>query len=467
VPEPVPTARPPIDPEPPDPALASVRALVAAASAPLAVFDAAGECLVANPAFVAHAARHRDGAPANGPASNEVRTAFTPDGARTWKLASVVEAPAAPRAFDFIDVVANALPIMFNAKDTRSRYLFMNRYQAELYGVTPREAVGRTAADLLGADYGGYTGAIDADVLRRGRATPFYEESYAGVDGRVRHWLTSKVPLVAGTTTWGVATVAVDITERKELEARLLQAKEAAEAGSQAKSRFLASMSHELRTPLNAVIGFAEIMKEEALGPLGAPEYNEYATLILRSGLSLLDLITNLLDFARADAGALALSIGDVEVTRLLRSVAAGTRDELAAATGKAQANVEVAPYAGMIGIRADEHRLRQLLRALVGNALKFTPPEGQVRIAVQASPGGGVEVTVVDTGIGMSPEELARVFEPFWQADGRVGRTRDGAGIGLKLARHLALLHGGSLTLESGPGQGTRAVLTLPHAPP
>jgi signal transduction histidine kinase len=304
-------------------------------------------------------------------------------------------------------------------------------------------------------------------VLRGGRATPFYEESYAGVDGRVRHWLTSKVPLVAGTTTWGVATVAVDITERKELEARLLQAKEAAEAGSQAKSRFLASMSHELRTPLNAVIGFAEIMKEEALGPLGAPEYTEYATLILRSGLSLLDLITNLLDFARADAGALALSIGDVEVVRLLRSAAAGTRDEMAAATGKAQASVEVAPYAGQIGIRADEHRLRQLLRALVGNALKFTPPEGQVHIGVQVPAGGGVEVTVTDNGIGMSPEELERVFEPFWQADSRVGRTRDGAGIGLKLARHLALLHGGSLTLDSGKGQGTRAVLTLPQAPP
>ncbi len=460
----VPTARTQIAAASPDPALASVRALVAAASGPLAVFDAAGECLVANAAFVAHAARHREG----GATSGEVRTPFTPDGTRSWKLASVVEpATAAPRGFDFIDVVANALPIMFNAKDTRSRYLFMNRYQAELYGITPREAVGRTAADLLGPEYGGYTSAIDADVLNGGRATPFYEEAYAGVDGRVRQWLTSKVPLVAGGTVWGVATVAVDITERKELEQRLREAKEQAESGSRAKSRFLASMSHELRTPLNAVIGFAEIMKEEALGPLGAPEYNEYATLILRSGLSLLDLITNLLDFARADAGSLTLSIGDVEVMRLLRSVAAGTREEVAAATAKAQPSVEIEPYAGLIGIRADEHRLRQLLRALVSNALKFTAPEGQVRIGVRTQPGGGVQVTVADNGVGMSPDELEHAFEPFWQADSRSARARDGAGIGLKLARQLAVLHGGMLTLESAKGQGTRATLTLPHAPP
>lgn len=288
-----------------DPALAAVRALVAAAPGPLAVFDATGECLVANPAFVAHAA-------AEG-ARGEVRTPFRPDGTRVWTLASV-------------------------SKDA-----------------------------------------------------------------------------------------------------------------ARGQSQFLVGMGHELRTPLNAVIGFAEILKEEALGPLGAPEYHEYATLILRSGLSLLDLIATMLDVARADAGALALSLGNVEVTRLLRSVAAGTRDEMAAATGKAQASVEVGPCVGTIGIRADEHRLRQLLRAVVGRALKVTPPDGQVRIAVQAPPGGGVQVVVTDTGIGLAPEAM----------------ERGGAAIGLKLARRLAELHGGSLTLEGGKGQGTRAVLTLPQAPP
>jgi PAS domain S-box-containing protein len=460
----VPTSRPTESAEPADPALAAVRGVVGAASAPMAVFDAAGECLVANPSFVLHAARYAEGAAA----AVERRTSFSPDGHRTWKLATVAEEQAPPRAVDFIDVVANALPIMFSAKDTRSRYLFMNRYQADLYGVSPRAAVGRTAADMLGETYGRYTGGIDAEVLRTGRATPFYEEAYAGVDGRVRNWLTSKVPLAgAAGTVWGVATVAVDITERKQLEERLREAKEQAEAGSRAKSRFLANMSHELRTPLNAVIGFAEIMKEELFGPLGAPEYLEYSGLILRSGHALLELITNLLDYARAEAGALPLSVGDLEVLRLLRSVALGVREEAEAAGNALLAAVEVEPQGGTIAIRGDEQRLRQLLRALIGNALKFTPPGGRVTVRAQALPEGGAEVVVADSGIGMSPADLEQAFEPFWQADSRHGRAREGAGIGLKLARQLAVLHGGSLTLESMKGQGTRAILRLPAAPP
>ena len=322
----IPTSRPDAPAPVSDPALATVRALVDAASAPMAVFDAGGECLVANRAFVLAAAHYR-GSDAKAPA--ERRTDFSPDGARTWTLATMPDRPAARPAVDFIDTVANALPVIFNAKDTQSRYLFMNRYQAALYGVVPAEAVGKTAADLLGETYGNYTRGIDAEVIRTGQATPFFEERFAGVDGVQRNWLTGKVPL-AGTSgeVWGVATVAIDITERMQLEEKLREAKEQAEVGSRAKSRFLATMSHELRTPLNAVIGFAELMHEEAMGPLGSPEYKEFAGLILRSGMNLLDMISNLLDFARAEAGSLELSIVDVELGRLLRSLIARAREQ-------------------------------------------------------------------------------------------------------------------------------------------
>ena len=456
----IPTARPPATEETADPSLRAVRAMVGAAAMPMAVFDAHGDCLVANPAFVLHAARAGEAA--------ETRATFSPDGARAWTLATVAESAGAPRTDDVIDVVANALPIMFSAKDTRSRYLFMNRYQADLYGVTQRSAIGRTAADLLGDMYGTYTSGIDAEVIRTGRATPFYEETYAGADGQVRQWMTSKVPLRgADGTVWGVATVAVDITERKRLELRMREARDEAEAGSRAKSRFLANMSHELRTPLNAVIGFAEIMKEELFGPLGAPEYTEYAGLILRSGHALLDLITNLLDYARAEAGTLPLNVRDVELMRLLRGVAVGVRDEAAMATTAALPEVDIEPLEGMLAVRGDEQRLRQLLRALVGNAVKFTPPGGRVTVRAEALADGGAEVVVADSGIGMSPADLDMAFEPFWQADSRLGRAREGAGIGLKLARQLATLHGGTLTLESLKGQGTRVILRLPAAPP
>ena len=456
--------RPPAPLAAADPAVAAVRALVEAATVPLAVFDAAGECLVANPAFVLQTAYY-GGA---GAAAAERRSPFSPDGERRWTLVSIAEEAGQPRAAELIDVVANALPVMFNAKDAHGRYLFMNRFQAEMYGTTPQLAVGRTVQDFLGEDYGGHACAIDQEVLHSRSPTSFYEETYAGVDGAVRHWLTSKVPLLgARGEAWGIATVAVDITERTQLERRLREAKEQAEAGSRAKSRFLAAMSHELRTPLNAVIGFAEIMHEESLGPLGHPDYRDYAGLILRSGHSLLDLITNLLDYARAEAGSLRLAVGDVELVRLLRSVAARAREAAAATTSAPLARLEVASAPSTVVLRGDEQRLRQVMRALIGNALKFTPASGEVRVSATPLPEGGAEVVVADTGIGMTPAGLEQAFEPFWQADTGLGRVREGAGIGLKLARQLTDLHGGTLVLQSLQGQGTRATLRLPPSPP
>ena len=302
-------------------------------------------------------------------------------------------------------------------------------------------------------------------MIRTRRASAFFEESYAGVDQVPRHWLTSKVPLLgADGAVYGVATVAIDITERKLLEERLREARDQAEAGSRAKSRFLAAMSHELRTPLNAVIGFAELMEQEALGPLGQRDYVDYAGHILRSGMHLLQMITNLLDFARVEAGTLELAVGDVEMVRLVRGVVAAARG--GAVNGERSVELTTDLPAGMLPIRGDEARLRQVLGGLVDNAIKFTAPGGHVRVAL-AERDGGAEVLVTDSGIGMSPEELEHVFEPFWQADSGLGRLRGGAGIGLRLARELIALHGGEIVLDSRRGEGTQVTVRLPSCPP
>jgi PAS domain S-box-containing protein len=444
-----------------DSALEAVRALVAAAARPLGVFDADGSCLTANRAFVLRATRHAR-AP-NPPAGTEGRTPFSPDGVRNWTLVSVPEEGAEPAVADFLDTVANALPVMFNAKDTQSRYLFMNRYQAELYGVTTDAAVGRGADDLLGEAYGAYTRAIDAEVISSARATPFFEESYAGIDGVPRHWLTSKVPLAnEDGVVWGVATVSIDITARTELEHGLRLAKQQAEDASRAKAGFLAAMSHELRTPLNAVIGFAEIMHQQVLGPIGTPEYRDYAGHILRSGQHLLSLINDVLDYARIESGSLRLNLVPVEVRGLLR----GTLEILAETAAAGGVTLATDLTEQRITIRADEQRLHQVLLNVVGNAVKFTPAGGRVAVALRPGAAGGAVITVTDSGIGIDEAQIARAFEPFWQADSGLDRVKEGAGIGLPLARQLVALHGGRLELQSRVGEGTRITIEMPDAP-
>jgi PAS domain S-box-containing protein len=446
-----------------DPALEAVRALVSAADLPMGVFDADGECLVANRPFVLHAARYGAGPAREG---SERRTVFSPDGVRQWVIVSPGDSVSQRPVAGFIDAVANALPLMFNAKDTASRYLFMNRYQAALYGTSPEEAVGRTAAELLGPEYGSYTRAIDAEVIRTGRATPFFEESYAAADGTRGDWLTSKVPLTREDgTVWGVATVALDITERKRLQDSLLRAKEEAEAANRAKASFLARMNHEFRTPLNAVIGFGEMLASEMLGPLGDPEYRDYAGHILSSGQHLLGLITDLLDYARIEAGTLALVPREMDAGRMLQGVLAQLGPQAKAAEVALVAELP-GPDARVV-LRADENRLRQVMLAVLGNAIKFSHAGGNVRIQLTAPPESGLLVVVEDSGPGIAPADLDRVFDPFWQADSGLGRRREGVGIGLPLARELVRLHGGKLELQSSLGTGTQVTLLLPPAPP
>ncbi|MBU6499668.1 MAG: PAS domain-containing protein, partial [Rhodospirillales bacterium] len=384
----------------------------------------------------------------------------SPDGRRVWTLVSHAgRASEAPAAAGLLAAAADAVPVLFNAKDAESRYLFMNIHQARLFGVTPDAVLGRTAGDLLGLEFGSYSRGLDVEVLQTGRATQFFEESYPGADGVVRRWLTCKAPLGGeGGPVWGIATMAIDITERTRLEDGLRQAKEQAEAASRAKSGFLAAMSHELRTPLNAVIGFAEIIHQEVLGPVGALEYRDYAGHILRSGQHLLALINDILDYARIESGGLRLNMAPIDV----RAVVRATLEVLGqtAAAGRVTLASDLAEQ--RIVILGDEQRLRQALLNVAGNAVKFTPAGGQVAVALRAAPDGGALITVSDSGIGIAEANMSQVFEPFWQADSGLDRLKAGAGIGLPLARHLVALHGGELHLDSRVGEGTKVTIRL-----
>lgn len=242
----------------------------------------------------------------------------------------------------------------------------------------------------------------------------------------------------------------------------LAAAKEVAETASRAKSDFLATMSHELRTPLNAIIGFADIMQREMLGPIGVAAYRDYAQDILASGNHLLSLISDILDFVKADSGRLQLGKDDVDLSHVARAVFRMLLPQAEAA------GVTLAVEAEADGVVAwgDERWLKQVLINLAGNAVKFTPARGNVTIAVFQRHDGAAEMLVRDTGIGIAPAELPRVVEPFKQVDGSFSRKQEGIGLGLAICDRLIRLHGGTLSLVSALGKGTTATVVLPSGP-
>jgi signal transduction histidine kinase len=243
--------------------------------------------------------------------------------------------------------------------------------------------------------------------------------------------------------------------------ARLYEAERAAraeaEAANRAKSEFLATMSHELRTPLNAIGGYAELMEMGLYGELNA-EQAEAVHRVQRSQRHLLSLINDVLSFARIEAGHVDLSIRRVECDALLAGLEALVAPQIAAKGLVFHA----APARCGLAVLADEERLRQVLLNLLSNAIKFTPPGGTISASADEA-GGRVRVSVRDTGVGIAPEHLERVFDAFVQVGRTLSAPHDGVGLGLAISRDLARAMGGDLIAESTPGAGSAFTLVLP----
>ncbi|MBL8706686.1 MAG: CHASE domain-containing protein [Rhodospirillales bacterium] len=251
------------------------------------------------------------------------------------------------------------------------------------------------------------------------------------------------------------------VTGERRREQELRDAKAAAEAGSASKSRFLAMMSHELRTPLNAIIGFSEVIASQRFGPNAMARYADYAQTIHSSGQQLLELISQLLDMSKIEAGKLELEEEDLCAGDVIE-------DCVTLLSERAQeAGIALTPHLPSPApvIRADRRALRQVLINLVSNAIKFTSRGGRVELGLQVNEDGTVAYRVADTGIGISAEAIARLFQPFQQADASITRKFGGTGLGLAISRALVEAHGGSLTLDSAPDRGTTAWVVLPAA--
>ncbi|HLI13416.1 MAG TPA: ATP-binding protein [Alphaproteobacteria bacterium] len=250
--------------------------------------------------------------------------------------------------------------------------------------------------------------------------------------------------------------------ERTKLEAAnrdLLVSRDLAQAASRAKSEFLANTSHELRTPLNAIIGFSEIMRDQILGPLGNPQYAEYVLHIYESGRNLLALINDILDLSKADAGTLEMHDEHLELADLVAACVARAAAQAARANLALEIDAAGAPKA----VRADEGKLRRILANLLSNAIKFTRPGGRIVVRARLEASGEATLAVEDTGIGMTPSEIATALEPFQQVDSKLARQFGGTGLGLPLTLRLVELHGGRLEIESARGRGTTVFVRLP----
>ncbi|CAK0775318.1 two-component system, sensor histidine kinase [Gammaproteobacteria bacterium] len=281
------------------------------------------------------------------------------------------------------------------------------------------------------------------------------QNDLGNIESDIRHFDSIKVPLRSSEgEIIGLLGISRDVTEARRNEVALRQAKEAAEAANIAKSRFLATMSHEIRTPMNGILGMAQMLLMPSLKDY---ERQDYARTILNSGQLLLTLLNDILDLSKVEAGKVTLESTALNPEQILSEITA-----LFAETARSKSLSLDFMWNGPANQRylGDPIRLRQMLSNLVGNAIKFTP-QGQVRIEAReikrAQQTATLEFSVSDTGIGISKDSQARLFEPFTQADSSTTRRFGGTGLGLSIVRSLAHLMGGEVGCESEPGQGSR----------
>jgi two-component system cell cycle sensor histidine kinase PleC len=248
--------------------------------------------------------------------------------------------------------------------------------------------------------------------------------------------------------------------ELADLAEKYSQERTRAQEANQAKSKFLANMSHELRTPLNAIIGFSEIMGSGMFGVLGSDKYQEYCHDILTSGKYLLEVINDILDMSKIEAGRMKLDLEPLDLSNILA-------ESLRVVSGRAEdkhltldADIE-----STISVVADRRAVKQIFVNLLSNAVKFTPDDGKVTVRGQVL-SDSIVLMIADTGIGIAPDSLRRLGKPFEQVESQLTKTYQGSGLGLAIARSLTNLHGGTMRLRSKLGSGTVVRIKLPREP-
>ncbi|MDZ8086902.1 MAG: PAS domain S-box protein [Nostoc sp. DedQUE12b] len=402
-----------------------------------------------------------------------------------------------------LQTVLDTFPQRVFWKDRQSRFIGCNPAFIRDFQLTADEIIGKTDFELPWAKLAHLYYADDAMVMNTQTPKLGYEEPFEGDNGKQLWLRTNKVPLTNNVgEVIGILVSHEDITERKQAEAQLRQTNEQlANANmelaraTRLKDEFLANMSHELRTPLNAILGMSEGLQESVFGSLNERQAKAIAT-IERSGRHLLELINDILDLSKIESGKLELQLSDVSVRSLCDTSLAFVKQMAL------KKNIRLITHISdnIASIQVDDRRLRQVLINLLSNAVKFTPERGSVTLEVrlegqgsrgaalrlrsvtreQGSKGAGKarEVNsslssssslnlcfhITDTGIGIAPEEISKLFQPFIQLDSSLNRQYSGTGLGLALVQKIITLHGGTVLVSSEVGKGSCFTVRIPY---
>jgi len=357
---------------------------------------------------------------------------------------------------DYVDAVLQCMAESLIVVDDQGQIRTANHAAVQMLGYEMRELIGLRASTIRPSWFS----------AREDKAhVQSSIDTYHGRNGLEIPVLLSSSRLL-GSNLWGGATIwlAQDMTEIKRTQEQLIAARDQAEMASEAKSRFLAAMSHELRTPLNAILGFSQLLDLE-LADEGLDRWSEDIQKIIRSGNHLLALINDVLDLSKVDAGKMQLLDDQFDIVELAREVI--EQFEPAAAANRNHLSLIVAPdLARGAPARGDRRRTLQCLLNLVANACKFTS-DGRVTVHVArqiVDSSARYDLSVEDTGIGIAPDDLKRLFNEFAQVDGSTTRKYGGTGLGLALSRRLARVMGGEITVTSSPGAGSVFTLSIPR---
>lgn len=351
------------------------------------------------------------------------------------------------------DLIADNATDLVTRHDGRGALTYASRASHEVLGVSPARLVNRGLASAMSADSVVRCQDAIAQCLELGAPVSIDVEITHAAAAR---WVEFRCkPLPDGV---GAVAVMRDVTARRWHAIAMRQAREEAESASRAKSAFIATISHELRTPLNAIIGFSEMLHRELYAEAGDSRHADYSRIIRESGEHLLSLVRDLLDVSKIEAGRLTICAEAFQAPDVISSSVDTLRPAIAAKS--IALDVSIADDLGEMV--ADQRACKQMLMNLLSNACKFTPEGGRIELTATVE-GPRAVFSVRDNGIGIAPDHVAQLGEPFYQVDSSHSRQLEGAGLGLAIVRGLADLHGGRLEIESALGEGSCFRLVLP----